>query len=170
MDNTFKYSDDIIKENVILLLFKANESAIDILRTYEQYPRDGKIEIFIFNVFLSKLFLKQTNLELFNKILVDYDEMVINLLIEWKLNFKVPDVIDFINDRTPFFVDEFFNLIENHGTFLSRKLYNVFYENPLTDNPISSSETSKIFHFQLALLSMIESMKRIVEIVNDQIK
>jgi hypothetical protein len=170
MSNSFNsYIDNKKIDTVLLFLFKANEASIDLLETIEKLPTYGKVEAFIFNVYLSKIFLKKINPYLFKEIQNAYDATIIASLEDWELNLKVPDITDFVNYRASFFMDEL-EAMQMNENWLPSRLYYVFYENPLTNNPRPSMNFPNIVRFQFSFVEMMKSVKESVEIIDSQIK
>jgi hypothetical protein len=156
-----------VRDSLILLLLKANEQAFTLLQKREKLPNNGIAEAFIYNVFLSKIFLKRINPELFNEIRSDYDLSMVESLKAFGLESRLPNLIDFLNKRMSFFREELeaFQANTNH---LPSRLYYVFYENPLTDNPVPTMNLVNLMPFSLSLLAMTEHMKETVEIIDSQ--
>ena len=164
--NFYSINEDL-KDAILQLLFKSNESIINLMETVEKLPVYGRIEAFIFNFYLSKILLKKINPNLFNEIKKDYDSTVIASLKELKLDYRVPDVKGFVNNRISFFTNELESMQMNEN-WLPSRLYYVFYENPLTDNPRPSVNFLKFMKFNAALLAMMNSMKQSIEIIDNQ--
>jgi len=53
--------------------------------------------------------------------------------------------------------------------YLASRLYNVFYENPLTNNPVPTTNLIKLMPFHISLLAMMNAMKQAVEKIDNQL-
>jgi len=160
-------NDEKVRDSLILLLLKSNEQAFNLLQENEKLTAYGMAEAFIFNVFLSKIFLKKINPELFDGIRSDYDLSMVESLKALGLGSKLPNMVDFLNKRNSFFREEF-EAFQTNPNYLASRLYYVFYENPLTNNPVPTSNYTKLMPFHLSFLAMMNSMKQAVEIINNQ--
>lgn len=168
MNNANKsLKDEKVRNDIIILLLKSNEQAFNLLQENEKLPDYGIVEAFIYNVFLSKIFLKKINPELFNEIHQDYDLSMIESLKSWGLGSKLPNLVEFLNRRNSFFREEF-ETFQTDENYLASRLYNVFYENPLTNNPVPTTNFIRLMSFHLSLLAMMNAMKQAVEIIDNQ--
>jgi len=162
-------NDEESKNVIITLLLKSNEQALRSLQDNEKLPDYGIVEAFIFNVFISKIFLKELNPELYDQIRGDYDLSMIESLKAWGIGSKLPNLVDFLNSRNSFFRQEFEGFQTNNN-YLASRLYNVFYENPLTSSPTTTNNLVKLMPFHISLLTMMRMMKASVEVIDSQVR
>ena len=99
---------------------------------------------------------------------LDPGSIILESLKTWGIGSKLPNLVEFVNRRSSFFMKEF-QAFQTNDDYLSSRLYNVFYENPLTNNPIPTTNYIKLMPFHLLLLAMMNLMKQSVDIIDNQL-
>lgn len=135
-------------------LFLAAKSGIVELKGFRDLTDAGKFEVILFNSILVLTEYKEAKPGQYQETEEKYFKSVFNQAQTFNLPFDFDDLGEFINQRFRFYSEEISKLYGDGSSYMPAKLYNVFYENPLTPNPQVSMDLTQVMIFFSVLVKM----------------
>jgi hypothetical protein len=158
--------DSIPKQQTAIYLFLLTRNSLISIESMDNISEDGFIECVIFTAYVYKKHLYESNSLLYDDIVDEYNTLTLAALSNLGLKEKVGDFLQLLNTRSDFYAKEF-ELMRTYDGYLPSKIYNFFFEKPLSLIPNSFPEIFKVMKFQISILQLISSIKDSVNQFNN---
>lgn len=139
-----------------LEVFNICKNGVDFLiNNYKPISNEGRFEAIIFNSLISLEKVKMNYRDIYKPIQDFFFEILLYEADEISIALDSEILITLINSRYQFFDSELKRLYSVEGAFPGG-IYHVFYEKPLNQNPVISSNFAEIMPFFIVLSPMIK--------------
>ncbi|WP_026838878.1 hypothetical protein [Gillisia sp. JM1] len=150
MFNLFKSKTNPIFEEIL----KTSKEQIKDLENYKTLTPNGKYEVLIFSAYV---ILNSQDLSGNEKL--KYLKFLNGLRKDYQVNLSKNKTFDLISSRIDFIESEF-QKQEDSKQYFFPGLYNIFYENPLTDKPQYSTNLPENAKFAIMLSLCIKDLSQ----------
>lgn len=148
-------------------LFNMSIKSMGLLNRKEEISENGKIEVILFCTIVTMFFLHNKNQDLFQKVQLEFEELVLQNLHDLGLDKKIPNLFDFLNIRTFHITNDVKRLFGNDTNWLPLRIYRWFYTNPLSlDEESSDDDDIDMFN----VMEFHWNLMEIVGEINDGVK
>lgn len=126
------------------------------LKSFRHLTRKGEFEVLLFNSVLALEYYYNRYPDKYAPMADQYWATIYVHGEETGLPFDHMGLREFVNRRITFYSDqlEAFRSSDPNGPTIPAKMYNVFYENPLTETPVNSADFPQLMQFQVGLNQM----------------
>lgn len=132
----------------------AGSSTVELKNHYRELSNFGKFEVALFSVSIILIQYQNKYPERYDDFVESLMEHVVEYARSMNVLSQIDDFGEFINSRISFFIDEL-NSLREGGDYIPGHFYDVFYINPLQEEPGFSMRLDEIAIFYPALIKMI---------------
>ncbi|PHS04979.1 MAG: hypothetical protein COA88_12910 [Kordia sp.] len=149
LSNLFKKKESSIEKLKIECL-----SRIKIIEEYKLLSLQGKYEVFICCSFLA---LHSSSFS--NDLKISYVNLVLDSMTDFKIDKSRDEMMSIINSRIQFYDSEMSLFFKSEGKHILGKIYNIFYEEPLSQHPNFSQNLPEILPFTMSFMDLMRESK-----------
>ena len=143
-------------------MYSVARRGIEQLKSLRQLTRNGEFEVLLFNSVLLLEYYYNKYPDRYAPVADQYWETIYVHGEESGLPFDYMGLREFVNRRITFYSDQLEafrdSIVNGPGPLIPAKMYNVFYENPLSEIPVNSNDVLQFVPFQIGLTQMTKSV------------
>lgn len=136
-------------------IFLVAKGGVLCLKTFKVLTLGGRFEVTLFCSIILLNYYQSEYPKKYDLFEEKYFQLIFNEANLLGIPFNLDTIAEFVNHRFRLYFDELDALYENNRYFPGR-LYNCFYESPLTNNPIISQDLTQVIFFHKELVALIK--------------